>query len=140
MHAPTLPLMPAAFLGHGSPMNALETNHFSKAWQAFGASVPRPRAVLVISAHWYTTVSAVTAMVRPRTIHDFYGFPQALFGVECPAPGDPAVAEEVADVVKPVVVGLERTSRRRSASSSARRAVLATGMIHKHAKRVSRYG
>ena len=108
--APTVPLMPAAFLGHGSPMNALETNHFSKAWQAFGVSVPRPRAILVISAHWYTTVTAVTAMPHPRTIHDFYGFPKALFDVEYPAPGDPAVAEEIADVVKPVVVGLDGDS------------------------------
>jgi 4,5-DOPA dioxygenase extradiol len=106
----TAPLMPAAFLGHGSPMNALETNRYSKAWQAFGAKVPRPRAILAVSAHWYTTVTAVTAMAQPRTIHDFYGFPRALFEVRYPAPGDPAFAQEVADAAKPVVVGLDRDS------------------------------
>src|SRR4051812_31987860 len=103
-------LMPAAFLGHGSPMNALEKNRFSSAWQAFGASVRRPRAILMVSAHWYTTVTAVTAMERPRTIHDFYGFPRELFEVESPAPGDPALAEEIADVARPVVVGADRDS------------------------------
>jgi 4,5-DOPA dioxygenase extradiol len=106
----TAPLMPAAFLGHGSPMNALETNRYSKTWQSFGAEVPRPRAILVVSAHWYTTITAVTAMARPRTIHDFYGFPKALFDVRYPAPGDPAFAAEVAEAAKPVVVGLDRDS------------------------------
>ncbi len=102
--------MPAAFLGHGSPMNAVETNRYTSAWRAFGASVPRPRAILVVSAHWYVGVTAVTAMARPRTIHDFFGFPQSLFQVEYPAPGDTSFAEEVAEMAKPTHVGLDHDS------------------------------
>jgi 4,5-DOPA dioxygenase extradiol len=103
-------LMPAAFLGHGSPMNALELNRFSSAWRDFGRRIPRPRAILVVSAHWYVNVTAVTAMPRPRTIHDFYGFPRALFEVQYPAPGDPQLAGEIAELVNPTHVGLDPDS------------------------------
>jgi 4,5-DOPA dioxygenase extradiol len=99
--------MPAAFLGHGSPMNAIEPNRFTEAWAAFGARVPTPRAILCVSAHWYIEGTAVTAMARPRTIHDFGGFPQPLFEVQYPAPGAPEVAAEVAEVVKPTDAALD---------------------------------
>jgi len=99
--------MPAAFFGHGNPMNALEVNRYTSAWRAFGEAVPRPRAVLVVSAHWYINATAVTAMPRPRTIHDFYGFPQALFDVQYPAPGLPELAQEIEDVVQPTWVGAD---------------------------------
>jgi 4,5-DOPA dioxygenase extradiol len=86
-------------------MNALEQNKFSNAWQAFGASMPAPRAILAISAHWYINATAVTAMAHPKTIHDFFGFPPELFAMEYPAPGDPELAIEIADLVSPTWVG-----------------------------------
>lgn len=91
--------MPVLFIGHGSPMNAIEDNEFSKRWQQMGQEIPKPKAVIVVSAHWLTQGTAITAMSQPKTIHDFGGFPQALFDVQYPAPGDPNLANEIQKMV-----------------------------------------
>lgn len=100
--------MPALFLGHGSPMNVLEENVYTEAWRALGKTLPRPKAIVAVSAHWYTQGTAVTAMEKPRTIHDFGGFPQALFDTQYPAPGSPELARKVADALAPVQVQLDQ--------------------------------
>jgi 4,5-DOPA dioxygenase extradiol len=103
------PRMPVIFFGHGTPMNTLARNRYTAAWRKLGESVPRPKAILCVSAHWYTHGTAVTAMERPETIHDFYGFPQALFDVQYPASGAPALAARVRDLLAPVDVNLDQT-------------------------------
>jgi 4,5-DOPA dioxygenase extradiol len=105
-----MPLMPAAFIGHGSPMNAIENNRYTQSWAEFANTMPTPKAILVISAHWYVNITAVTAMHVPRTIHDFYGFPPDLFAMQYPAPGDPGIAQRIVDVVEPTYVGLDEDS------------------------------
>jgi 4,5-DOPA dioxygenase extradiol len=100
--------MPVLFIGHGSPMNAIEKNEYSEAWSELGRTIPRPAAVLCISAHWETKGTFVTAMDKPKTIHDFGGFPRALYEVEYPAPGSPAIAAELRNSIKGTEVGLDQ--------------------------------
>ena len=99
--------MPAVFFGHGNPMNALQRNAWTEAWEAVGAAMPRPQAILSVSAHWYLAGTAVTAQTEPRTIHDFGGFPPELYEVQYAAPGAPALAARVADLLAPQHVALD---------------------------------
>ena len=99
--------LPAIFFGHGNPMNALTRNAYTEAWRRIGAETPRPRAILAISAHWYVPETGVTIATAPRTIHDFGGFPRELFEVQYPAPGDPALARRVQQLLAPVDVKLD---------------------------------
>ncbi len=100
--------MPILFVGHGNPMNAIEDNEFAAGWRVIGKELPKPQAILCISAHWETKGTFVTAMEKPRTIHDFGGFPPELYQVQYPAPGSPALAEQTKEVMKKAVVELDR--------------------------------
>ena len=99
--------MPVLFLGHGSPMNAIEENEFTKGWINIGRTVPKPTAVLCISAHWETRGTYVTGMEKPKTIHDFRGFPEELYEVQYPAPGSPELAREIKSLVTKAQLGLD---------------------------------
>jgi 4,5-DOPA dioxygenase extradiol len=99
--------MPTLFIGHGSPMNAIEENEFVKGFRDSVKNIPTPTAIICISAHWYTKGTKVTAMPMPPTIHDFYGFPQALFNVQYPAKGNPALAAETQKLLSPTLVELD---------------------------------
>lgn len=106
--ASTAPL-PVTFFGHGNPLNAVQHNAYTEAWSVIGAGVPRPRAVLAISAHWLLPCTAVTSVAAPRTIHDFGGFPRELYEVQYAAPGDPRLAREICDLLQPLPVALDET-------------------------------
>jgi 4,5-DOPA dioxygenase extradiol len=108
MHA-TAPRMPVIFFGHGNPLNALADNGYTQGWRAIAAAMPRPRAILMISAHWYLPGTFVTAMAQPKTIHDFGGFPRELYEMHYPAAGDPELAHRVIDLLAPNIVGADTT-------------------------------
>ena len=99
--------MPAIFFGHGNPMNALQENDWTAGWAAIGRDIPRPRAVLCVSAHWYLPATMVTSMPAPRTIHDFGGFPPDLYKVQYPAPGDSQLAHRVRELLAPIPVAAD---------------------------------
>ena len=99
--------MPLLFVGHGSPMNAIVDNEFSRGWKEMGEQLPKPKAILCISAHWETNGTFVTIMEKPKTIHDFYGFPNVLFDVQYPANGSPELAKETKELIKKVEVGFD---------------------------------
>jgi len=101
--------MPAIFFGHGNPMNALQQNDWTNGWATLGKSLPRPRAILCVSAHWYLPATLVSAMAQPRTIHDFGGFPRELYQVQYPAPGAPELALRVRELLAPVNVELDQS-------------------------------
>jgi 4,5-DOPA dioxygenase extradiol len=126
--------MPILFLGHGSPMNAIEDNEFSRGWKEVGKTLPKPNAVLCISAHWETRGTLITAMESPKTIHDFGGFPKELFDVQYPAPGSPELAKEIKEMIKKTEAALdEKWGLAKELLSLRRKGVLIIGsgnMVH----------
>jgi 4,5-DOPA dioxygenase extradiol len=96
--------MPAVFIGHGNPLNALEKNGYTEGWRALGGALPKPEGILAISAHWYVPFTAVTTNLQPPTIHDFGGFPKELYQVQYPAPGSPVLAGRVQNLLEPLMV------------------------------------
>jgi 4,5-DOPA dioxygenase extradiol len=102
-------LMPAVFFGHGNPMNALSHNSYTEAWAEMGRTMPRPKAILCVSAHWYVPRTGVTVSTAPKTIHDFGGFPKELYAVQYPAPGDPELAQRVQQLLAPTAVTLDES-------------------------------
>jgi 4,5-DOPA dioxygenase extradiol len=101
-------IMPSLFLGHGSPMNAIEENEFVDGFRKIASKIPKPKAILCVSAHWETNGTFITAMNNPRTIHDFGGFPKELFEIQYPAPGNPELAESIKNDIKKTVIGLDQ--------------------------------
>ncbi len=106
---PATEKMPVLFLGHGSPMNAIEENDYVRGFRTIAKTLPKVKAVVCVSAHWYTKGTMVTAMPKPKTIHDFGGFPEALYKVQYPAPGDPELAKQTKELIKKTNVGLDET-------------------------------
>src|SRR5260370_5359749 len=102
-------MLPAIFFGHGNPMNALLNNSYTEAWQRIGAEVPKPKAILSISAHWFVSETGVTIATAPKTIHDFGGFPRELYQVQYPAPGDPQLARRVQKLLPPMEAKLDNS-------------------------------
>ncbi|OAT33691.1 4,5-DOPA dioxygenase extradiol [Proteus myxofaciens] len=100
-------MMPALFIGHGSPMNVLENNRYTRLWTKLGETLPQPKAILVISAHWYTEGTFATAMSQPKTIHDFYGFPPELYEIEYPAKGSISLVALIEDLINPIPLKLD---------------------------------
>ena len=99
--------LPAIFVGHGSPTNALEDNDYTSAWRAFGASIPRPKAILAVSAHWYIPTTLATGSEHPKTVHDFYNFPSEMYRIQYPAPGSPELANALQELVAPTWLGVD---------------------------------